>query len=177
MTSRKPTAQSVHELHADLFTGNGDEDDRYADPAEARKKAMDYLARREYGRQELCLKLGDAGFSHDAVETAVSRLTDDGLQDDARFAEAFVRSRVNQGKGPVRIRADLAERGVAASVIDVAMEEQGDDWRQLACRVREKKFGPGLPDTFSDKARQMRFLQYRGFEAGQIQAAVGGSDD
>lgn len=176
MTNRKPTAQSVHDLHADLFTGSGEED-RFADPAEARKKAMDYLARREYARQELARKLGDAGFSPDAVEQAVSRLTDDGLQDDARFAEAFVRSRVNQGKGPVRIRADLAQRGVAASVIDAAMEEQDGDWRHLARQVREKKFGPGLPHTFSEKARQMRFLQYRGFEPGQIQAAVGGDDD
>lgn len=176
MMSRKPTAQSVHELHADLFTDSGEED-RFADPVEARKKAMDYLARREYARAELCRKLGDAGFSAGAVEAAVGGLTDDGLQDDARFAEAFVRSRINQGKGPVRIRADLAQRGVAASVIDIAMDEQDDDWRQLARQVREKKFGPGLPDTFSEKARQMRFLQYRGFEPGQIQAAVGGDDD
>lgn len=176
MTNRKPTAPSVHELHADLFTDHGEED-RYADPAEARKKAMDYLARREYGRQELCRKLDDAGFRPDAVEAAVSGLTNDGLQDDARFAEAFVRSRVNQGKGPVRIRADLAQRGVAACVIDAALEDRGDDWRQLACRVREKKFGARLPDTFNDKARQMRFLQYRGFDQAEIRAAIADVDD
>jgi regulatory protein len=35
-----------------------------------------------------------------------------------------------------------------------------------------KKFGPDTPIDFKEKARQMRFLQSRGFEPDQIQAAV-----
>ena len=148
------------------------DDDKFLDPIEARKKAMDYLARREHGRGELLDKLTRFGFDAAVAEEAVGQLIDDGLQSDARFAEAFVRSRINQGKGPVRIRADLRERGLAGPAIDLALEEADEDWYALARDVRLKKFGPDVPLAFRDKAKQMRFLQSRGFEQDQVQAAV-----
>lgn len=169
-------SESINELHSDLFAGDGEEA-RYCDPQEARKKAMDYLARREYGQQELKKKLAGAGFRTEAVEPAVDQLTADGLQDDRRFAEAFVRSRINQGKGPVRIQADLARRSVPGSLINEALQASGEDWRALARAIRTKKFGTALPESFREKARQMRFLQYRGFLPDHIRAAVGDSDD
>ena len=147
-------------------------DDRFADPAEARKKAMDYLARREHARGELFAKLTKAGFQPETADAAIDRLVDDGLQSDQRFAEAFVQSRVGQGKGPVRIRAELRERGLAGSAIDIAVEASETDWYVLAREVRLKKFGGSAPRDFNQKAKQMRFLQYRGFEQDHIQAAV-----
>jgi len=42
----------------------------------------------------------------------------------------------------------------------------------LATEVRLKKFGTAEPRDFKEKARQMRFLQYRGFEQEHIQAAL-----
>ena len=133
---------------------------------------MDYLARREHARGELLDKLTRFGFDADVADEAIARLVGDGLQSDARFAEAFVRSRINQGKGPARIRADLRERGLADAAIDLALEEADEDWYALARDVRLKKFGPDTPSEFREKARQMRFLQSRGFEPDQIQAAV-----
>ena len=149
-----------------------DSDDKFLDPTEARKKAMDYLARREHGRGELLDKLTRFGFDADIADDAVAQLIDDGLQSDSRFAEAFVRSRINQGKGPARIRADLRERGLGGSTIDLALEEADEDWCALAREVRLKKFGSDTPSEFKEKARQMRFLQSRGFEQDHIQAAV-----
>ncbi len=148
------------------------DDERFSDPVEARKKAMDYLARREHGRGELLDKLTRFGFNADVADDAVAQLVDDGLQSDSRFAEAFVRSRINQGKGPVKIRADLRERGLAGAAIDLALEDADEDWYALARDVRLKKFGADTPSEFRDKAKQMRFLQSRGFEPDQIQAAV-----
>ena len=148
------------------------DEDRFSDPIEARKKAMDYLARREHGRGELLDKLTRFGFDADVADDAVAQLVEDGLQSDARFAEAFVSARINQGKGPVRIRADLRERGLSGSAIDLALEEADEDWYALARDVRLKKFGPDTPSEYRDKAKQMRFLQSRGFEPDQIQAAV-----
>ena len=153
------------------------DDDRFSDPIEARKKAMDYLARREHGRGELLDKLTRFGFEADVADDAVAQLVDDGLQSDSRFAEAFVRSRITQGKGPVRIRADLRERGLADSAIDLALEDADENWYTLARAVRLKKFGPDTPTEFRDKAKQMRFLQSRGFEPDQIQAAVSATLD
>ena len=151
--------------------------DCYSSPPEARKKAMDFLARREYGRQELCAKLAAAGFDEQVASRAVAQLTRDGLQDDHRFAESFLQSRVNQGKGPVRIRLELGQRGVESHVVDVVLEESGVDWKALARSIRERKFGAEPPVDFREKARQMRFLQYRGFEHVEIQAAFVSESD
>lgn len=162
--------KSINEINADLF--QPEEVEQPAGPLEVRRKAMDYLARREYGREELAVKLENAGFDPDLVRDAVERLADDGLQSDRRYADSFVQSRINQGKGPVRIRQELKERRLAASSIDTALAEADCDWFELARAVRARKFGPELPGDFTEKARQMRFLQYRGFDAGHIQAAV-----
>ncbi len=164
------TVHSVNELNKDPFTPG--EDDPFCDPIAARKKAMDYLARREYGRLELQGKLEGAGFGTETARVAVDRLACEGLQCDRRFVESFIQSRINQGKGPVRIRLDLGERKLDAGLIDEVLSECDQDWRALAGQTREKKFGPELPVEFEEKARQMRFLQYRGFETGQIQAAI-----
>ena len=141
---------------------------------EARKKAMDFLARREYGQTELIKKLADKGYDRNVAEQAVSKLTEDGLQNDQRFAEAFVRSRINQGKGPVRIRLDLGQRGVGDAVIEFAIEDASANWFELARDVRLRKYGAGKPSDFKAKAKQMRFLQYRGFEQDHVQAAFNG---
>jgi len=151
--------------------------DRFSDPNEARKKAMDYLARREYGRGELLDKVVRFGFDPGVAERAVDQLAGEGLQSDRRFAEALVHSRIRQGKGPVVIRADLGRRGVDEAVVALAIEQAGEDWIELARSVRRKKFGQDVPAGFPARARQMRFLQSRGFDAELIRAAMGGEPD
>jgi len=83
--------KSINELNADLFSP--EEVDRFSNPLEARKKAMDYLARREYGRQELIRKLALAGFETDVSQAAVEQLSNEGLQDDRRFDLSRVEAR------------------------------------------------------------------------------------
>jgi regulatory protein len=61
--------------------------------------------------------------------------------------------------------------------VDEVLGETGQDWQQLAREIRLKKFGAERPVDFKEKARQMRFLQYRGFESDQIQAAVSAFDE
>ncbi len=161
---------SINELNADLF--QADEVDRFADPNEARKKAMDYLARREYGFEELVSKLATAGFNGDIAQEVVGVLRDENLQSDQRFAESFVQSRIGQGKGPVRIRQELKERGIRSDITIGALQDAAEDWFARAVEIRVKKFGSEIPPDFTEKARQMRFLQYRGFEQEHIQSAV-----
>lgn len=165
--------QELHEEISDLLSD--EREDRFSCPIEARKKAMDFLARREYGQTELIKKLADKGYDRSVAEQAVSKLTEDGLQNDQRFAEAFVQSRINQGKGPVRIRLDLGQRGVSDATIELAIEESAANWFELARDVRLRKFGTGKSSDFKAKAKQMRFLQYRGFEQDHVQAAFNGN--
>lgn len=137
---------------------------------------MDYLARREHGRQELLAKLEASGFEPETATAALEQLARDGLQDDRRFAGSFVQSRINQGKGPVRIRLELQQRGIDGSLVDEALDAAGEDWGELARRVRIGKYGRGQPVGFPEKARQMRFLQYRGFESEHIRRALDKSE-
>jgi regulatory protein len=165
-------SKSINELNSDLF--GSEEDERFSSPLEARKKAMDFLARREYGRNELIGKLESRGFLHGVATEAVDRLTGQGLQNDERFVENFVQSRIRQGKGPRRIGQELSQRGLKAGLVDQVLSAVDTDWLELASDVRSRKFGDQVPGEFEEKARQMRFLQYRGFDSEQIRFAVAG---
>jgi len=161
----------LHEEISDLLAG--ERADRFSCPADARHKAMAFLARREYGQTELIKKLTGKGYDRNVAEQTMLKLTANGLQSDQRFAAAFVQSHINRGKGPVRIRLDLGQRGVADATIEIAIKESAADWYKLARNVRRRKFGATQPADFKAKAKQMRFLQYRGFKQGHIQAAFG----
>src|SRR5690606_33006319 len=76
------------------------------------QRAIGLLSRREHSRTELTRKLCHKGLPVEEVESAVARLASDGWQDDTRFAEFLVRSRVSGGHGPIRIRAELATHGL-----------------------------------------------------------------
>jgi regulatory protein len=168
----KPVHEEVSELATEAESRrSGHGRDPYSCPKEIRKKAMDFLARREYGEVELVKKLADKGYKRSIAEDEIARLAEEGLQSDTRFAESFVQSRITQGKGPVRIRADLGQRGIRDGIIEGAIEAAEVDWFELAEAERVKKFGTELPAEFREKARQMRFLQYRGFEQDHISAA------
>ena len=170
-----PESSSVHDDISDVRAEPADP--RFTDPVAARRKAMDYLARREHSRDELHRKMLKAGFDANVALDAIEELRKDGLQSDRRFVDAFVQSRISHGKGPRVIRADLSQRGVRDPVIHEVLVEVKADWMQLARQARMKKFGDELPVEYKDKARQMRFLQTRGFEPDQIQAAVGELND
>jgi regulatory protein len=109
---------------------------------------------------------------HDEQGGVVAKLTAENLQSDARFVETFIIARINQGKGPLKISADLRARGIDDAVIAHGLDVADYDWYAAALEVRCKKFGKGPAADFRDKARQMRFLQSRGFDTDQIQAAV-----
>ncbi|MGB5208962.1 MAG: regulatory protein RecX [Gammaproteobacteria bacterium] len=144
--------------------------------ADIRRAAMNLLARREYARAELASRLSRRQLPADLVGEVLDDLVAENLLSDARFAESFVGARASRGKGPLRIRRELEERGVSGELIDIALEDSGVDWLDVAKAVRHKRFGAAIPVDFKDKARQMRFLQYRGFAPDQIQAATGGDD-
>ena len=132
---------------------------------------MDFLARREHSEQELARKLTTRGYAADVVEATLADLVADHLLSNARFAEAFVHSRIQRGSGPQKIRAELRERGIPDELIDDSLEAHADSWLELAREVREKRFGRGQPGDFRERSRQMRFLQQRGFSAEQIRGA------
>ena len=161
--------KSVNELNSDLFDN---EEDKLSDATYARKKAMDFLALREYGQKELILKLQSKGFSSDISTIIVEKLTDDGLQDDQRFAESYVRSRIVQGKGPIRIHYELEQKKMPSNIIQSVIENTNTDWIALAEEVKMRKFGEKVPENIKDKAKQTRFLYSRGFSNEHIRKVL-----
>ncbi len=131
-----------------------------------RNAALGLLARREHSTQELQRKLDARGYGNDEIDTVLADLHREHLLSDERFTEEYVRFRVNKGFGPVRLKQELAERGISAA--QAAPYLEGYDWFDLAAEARVKRFGHLEPDDFKHRAKQMRFLQYRGFTAEQI---------
>jgi regulatory protein len=94
-------------------------------------------------------------------------LVDERLLDDGRFAEAYIHYRVGRGYGPVRIGAELRQRGVADALTAALLDRLEIDWDEHIAAVWGKKFGRAAAD-FRERAKQARFLQYRGFAPDQI---------
>ena len=148
-----------------------------ADAKTVEAAAVRLLARREHSTEELTRKLLAKRYDRDLVAAVVEKLTTKRMVSDERFAASLVHHRARRGQGPVRIRADLRQQGIAGPMIDKEFEAAGVDWNRLAAEVRQRRFGAAPPANAAQRAKQARFLQYRGFSADQIRAAFGGSDE
>jgi regulatory protein len=133
---------------------------------------LELLARREHSRRELTRKLAARGFPDEVIAPVLDELERTGALANARFTDSFVRSRIAKGQGPQRIRAELAQRGIADPDAADGLAAADVDWLATIRAVRAKRFGPELPRDYAERARQARFLQYRGFDAAQIRAAL-----
>jgi regulatory protein len=133
---------------------------------------MQYLARREHSRSELHDKLLKKGCAEAVATETVKRLEQECLVSDDRFMESLIQARRNRGYGPLRIQKELQEKGVTAEAIERWLDVSGREWLEDIRRVQRKKFGARLPKSYPERARQARFLQYRGFTYDQIQKVL-----
>lgn len=145
--------------------------------AEIRFAAMNLLARREHSRLELVRKLQGRVENKALLDEALDRLVDDNLLDDERFCEAFVRMRANNGYGPIRVRAELKEKGVSDELAAQYMALHESDWFEQVHVVFEKKYGLKPETDAKNRAKQQRFLAQRGFSFEQIKHALRGNEN
>jgi regulatory protein len=141
------------------------------DAQAARLAALTLLARRDFACRELSERLSEQGFEDATAAGVVAELLRDGVLDDTRYAQNYVAYRAGRGQGPLRITAELRRSGLAAELIEAALAA-GPDWNALARKVCRAKFGLQPPDSWAERARQARFLQYRGFSSDHIRAAT-----
>ena len=135
-------------------------------------KAIAYLARREYSAKELKQRLLQKSYSLPLIQEVLNKLTEDGYQSDERFTEMFIRSRINAGDGPFKIKMSLREKGICESLTLAVMDTQHIDWCEQAKRVKEKRFGLACQSP-SELAKQIRYLKNKGYYQDDIQAVVG----
>lgn len=135
---------------------------------EVRSKAVALLSRREYCRQEMVEKLISKGARREHAESVVEQLSSSSLISEERFSKALIRVRVRQGYGPVRIKYELTQRGVADDLATTCLAEWNDSWTQQLSRVIERKYGDRPANSFNEWAKRANFLKNRGFTTDQI---------
>ncbi|MES9971944.1 MAG: regulatory protein RecX [Candidatus Thiodiazotropha sp.] len=126
------------------------------------------LTQREHSMRELQRKLHSRGFEEHGIETVLLRLRESDLQSDDRYTENYISSRMERGRGPIRIRAELRERGVDETLIETHLDGYAELWPSLLQRAHDAKFGsePGADRRLL--AKKARFLENRGFPAEMI---------
>ena len=126
-----------------------------------RTRALQYLARREYSRAELRGKLLPYMQEDGDLDVLLDDLTARGWLSDARAATQLLHARRSRF-GTQRIAHELRQKGIAETLISEALPQLKETEFETAREVWQKKFGV-LPQDAKDKARQVRFLQSRGF--------------
>ena len=132
-----------------------------------RQKSINYLSRREHSRLELKQKLLQKHFSESEITAELDFLISKDLQNDQRFAYAYVRARKQAGFGPNRIEMELRERGVAQTLIADAMDAHLSSFQAQMLAVWQRKF-PHPAKNKAESAQQFRFLSHRGYNSEAI---------
>ncbi|TQT33489.1 recombination regulator RecX [Xanthomonas perforans] len=136
------------------------------------QRALGLLVRREHSRKELNRKLLARGIEPDAAQAAVDRLTDEGWQDDTRFAAAVVRNRAGSGYGPLHIRAELGTHGLDSEAHSAALATFEGDWTENARDLIRRRFGEQGPTDLPQRRKAADLLARRGFDGNSIRAAT-----
>ena len=137
-------------------------------------QALRRLAQREYGEEELRRKLVSYAENPKDVETVLAQMKQAGQLSDARFIEAYIQSRVRRGFGPIRIIAELNEKGISSEEMKEHLSIWKSSWLSVAKRVLSKKYAERSMRSIDEEKKkalvltQKRFLLYRGFESTTI---------
>jgi len=135
-------------------------------PVSLRAQAIRLLARREYARSELEHRLIAKGAPRNEVGFVLDELIAQGYLSDARYARAMATQKAG-GYSRRSIAEALKAKGIARTDIERALvEAEADDGKALRA-VWQRRFGKPPTDE-REKARQVRFLQARGFALSAI---------
>jgi regulatory protein len=145
------------------------------DPGDLRERALRLLARREHSRAELARKLENAGFARHDIAPLLDAFEAKNWLSDRHFAESWVADHRARA-GSVKLAYDLRQRGVSDGIIESVLGDNSDSELDRAREVWRKKFGSAPADA-AEKARQMRFLQSRGFTPEVIRRAIADGND
>ena len=130
-------------------------------------KALDIISRREHSAKEVTSKLLKKFNEPDLIAATLSRLKDNNLVNDERYAEMYTQIRKRKGFGPKRIKYELSSKGIDDSLSSLIIEDEGG-WQEAAKNAFNKKFKKGIATEYKDQAKQKIFLQNRGFTFQEI---------
>ena len=138
--------------------------------AQLRVRGIALLARREHSRAELQQKLKRYSADTILIEQVLDQLQAEKLLSDQRFAEGVARVR-GARFGSARVAQDLRAKGVSSELANNLVRDLRASEPERAQAAWQKRFGDAPVDA-AERARQMRFLQARGFAADVIRRVV-----
>ena len=147
-------------------------------PPSAYNYALNLLAARPYASRSLHRKLIQKQYSAADADEAVRRLVDNGLLDDAKYAEQYARSKIaSTGASKRRLQQDLYRKGikgdVATNAIAAVIESEVIDPAAVIERVARKKLAQlGDLEPLVLRRRLFAFLARRGYDVDEIKAVV-----
>jgi regulatory protein len=123
---------------------------------------------------ELRAKLDRKEFPHDAIDAAIERLRREKWLDDARFAAAFVRTRLRKGIGRLRIKRELQAAGVESATIAQALDIPDHDDRAAAIASARKRLAVLRRRDDDDAIRQklVAYLFRQGYDSSMAMDVV-----
>jgi len=128
---------------------------------EMRAFAYRLLGRREYSVFELDRRIRQKWLEATEVDELIAALVEENLVSDERYAEAFVRFRIQRYQGPLKIKAALRTKGISDALISRELNAHSEEWTELAAQWLERQ-NPGSID-FEKKKKYYRRLTSRGF--------------
>lgn len=134
------------------------------------ERAIGYLVRREYSREELKQKLLPFASEDEPLDSLLDKLTAKGFLSDSRYTQQIIFARQKKF-GLLRIHHELRDKGIAPALIDEALLELRGSEASRALNVWQRKFGT-LPTDAKERAKHFRFMQSRGFAVETIQAVL-----
>ncbi|HEX9277056.1 MAG TPA: regulatory protein RecX [Casimicrobiaceae bacterium] len=135
-------------------------------PVSLRAQAVRLLARREYSRSELEQRLIAKGGPRSEISVVLDELIAQGYLSDARYARAMATQKAG-GYSRRSIAEALKAKGIARIDIEQALAEADADDEKALRALWQRRFGRPPADE-REKARQVRFLQARGFALSAI---------
>jgi len=134
--------------------------------------AVDLLSRREHSYKEIMQKLKLREHDEDEIIPVLEYLITKDYLSEERFAECLFRTRMNKGYGWRSIKSELSQKGVCSSIIVELNKNQQIDWYLQAELAYNKRFGESDIKDQKDKAKRIRFMQYRGFSSDEIMPLI-----
>lgn len=138
----------------------------------ATKRAMHLLERQERTEHQLREKLAANQYPPEAIDMAVEYVKKYHYLDDFRYACTFVRYQ-KEKRSIQRMRQDLYKKGIEASVIDQAIEQEADEDERAAIRRLLEKKGYHEEMSREEAYKIYQFLLRRGYRSSDIRHEMG----
>ncbi len=135
----------------------------------AQNAAMSMLGRKMLTCRELCDRLCRKGYDKEVAEKVVEQFLSVGYLDDRRYAEMYLADSVNiNAKGYYRIRQELLQKGISASLLDQVMETSDVNTTDALARYIEERQLLRSVHNRKDLERLTARLVRRGYSLSEI---------